>query len=102
VQAALTGDSAAFDARGRVLAWMSGSQHGVIPVRLTLPMTSSKTIYDRLGDYVPWTAVGIAVLFGFAPLAGWMRRRSHSGGKGGAVGGDEADYDAGTGLHVPG
>jgi apolipoprotein N-acyltransferase len=102
VQAALTGDSAAFDARGRVLAWMSGSQHGVIPVRLTLPVTSSRTIYDRLGDYVPWTAVGIAVLFGFAPLAGWMRRRDHSGGKGGAVGGDEADYGAGTGLHVPG
>ena len=102
VQAALTGDSAAFDARGRVLAWMSGSQHGVIPVRLTLPVTSSRTIYDRLGDYVPWTALGIAVLFGFAPLAGWMRRRDHSGGKGGAVGGDEADYDAGTGLHVPG
>jgi len=102
VQAALTGDSAAFDARGRVLAWMSGSQHGVIPVRLTLPVTSSRTIYDRLGDYVPWTALGIAVLFGFAPLAGWMRRRDHSGGKGGAVGGDEADYGAGTGLHVPG
>ena len=34
VQAALTGDSAAFDAQGRVLAWMSSSQHGVIPVRL--------------------------------------------------------------------
>ena len=102
VQAALTGDSAAFDARGRVLAWMSGSQHGVIQVRLTLPVTSLKTIYDRLGDYVPWTAVGIAVLFGFASLAGWTRRRSHSGGKGGAVGSDEADYDAGTGLHVPG
>jgi apolipoprotein N-acyltransferase len=101
VQAALTGDSAAFDARGRVLAWMSSSQHGVIPVRLTLPVTSSRTIYDRLGDYVPWTAVGIAVLFGFTPLAGSMRR-SHSGGKGGAVGGDEADYDSSTGLHVPG
>jgi len=102
VQAALTGDSAAFDARGRVLAWMSGSQHGVISVRLTLPAASSRTIYDRLGDYVPWTSVGIAVLFGFASLAGWMRRRGHSGGKGGAVGDDEADYDAGTGLHVPG
>jgi apolipoprotein N-acyltransferase len=96
VQAALTGDSAAFDARGRVLAWMSGSQRGVIPVRLTLPVTSSRTIYDRLGDYVPWTAVGVAVLFGFAALAGWMRRRGHSGGKGGAAGGDEAEYDPGT------
>ena len=101
VQAALTGDSAAFDARGRVLAWMSSSQHGAVLVRLTLPVTSSRTIYDRLGDYVPWTAVGIAVLFGFTPLAGSMRR-GHSGGKGGAVGGDEADYDSGTGLHVPG
>jgi hypothetical protein len=31
-------------------------------VRLALPPTSARTLYDRLGDYVPWTAVGIAVL----------------------------------------
>ena len=34
VQAALTGDTAAFDARGRLLAWMGQSAHGVVTVRL--------------------------------------------------------------------
>src|SRR6185437_14138964 len=37
VQAALTGDSAAFDSRGRVLAWMGGAERGVLPVTLALP-----------------------------------------------------------------
>jgi apolipoprotein N-acyltransferase len=62
VQAALTGDTVAYDARGRLLAWMGQSSHGVVTVRLGLPAASARTIYDRLGDYVPWTAVGIVVL----------------------------------------
>ena len=101
VQAALTGDSAAFDARGRQVAWMGETQSGVTTVRLALPVTSSRTLYDRLGDFVPWSAVGIAGVFALAGLAGWIRRR-RSGGKGGYAGGDGAQYDAGTGLHVPG
>jgi apolipoprotein N-acyltransferase len=101
VQAALTGDSAAFDARGRQVAWMGETQSGVTTARLTLPVTSSRTLYDRLGDFVPWSAVGIAGVFALAGLAGWIRRR-RSGGKGGYAGGDGAQYDAGTGLHVPG
>jgi apolipoprotein N-acyltransferase len=62
VQAALTGDSAAFDARGRLLAWAGPSKRGVILVRLQLPAAADRTVYDRLGDYVPWTATGIAAL----------------------------------------
>jgi apolipoprotein N-acyltransferase len=69
VQAALTGDSAAFDARGRLLAWAGSTYRGVILVRLGLPPASARTPYDRLGDYVPWTAVGItAVAAGLALL----------------------------------
>ncbi len=102
VQAALTGDSAAFDARGRLVAWMGESQRGVKTVRLTLPAAASRTIYDRLGDYVPWMAVGIGMVFALLALPGAIRRRGLRGGRGGAAGGDEAEYDAGTGLHVPG
>jgi apolipoprotein N-acyltransferase len=69
-QAALTGDSAAFDARGRMLAWAGTSYRGALIVRLALPSATTRTLYDRLGDYVPWTAVGIAAL---AVLAGVAR-----------------------------
>jgi apolipoprotein N-acyltransferase len=69
VQAALTGDSAAFDARGRTLAWANTSFRGAVIVRLGLPPVSARTPYDRLGDYVPWTAVGIAALAALAGLA---------------------------------
>ncbi len=62
VQAALTGDSAAFDARGRLLAWAGGSFNGVTYVRLGLPPASARTLYDQLGDYVPWSALGIVAL----------------------------------------
>jgi apolipoprotein N-acyltransferase len=62
LQAALTGDSAAFDARGRLLAWAGPSYRGVTLVRLPLPPAATRTPYDRLGDYVPWTATGIAAL----------------------------------------
>ena len=62
VQAALTGDSAAFDARGRLLGWAGTADRGVIPVTIALPAASARTPYDRLGDYVPWIAIGVVVL----------------------------------------
>jgi apolipoprotein N-acyltransferase len=70
VQAALTGVSVAFDARGRELARMGQSEHGVLTVRLGLPAGSARTLYDQWGDYVPWTAVAIVVL---AALISLMR-----------------------------
>jgi apolipoprotein N-acyltransferase len=62
VQAALTGDSAAFDGRGRLLSWYGPGREGIDVVRLALPPAAARTPYDRLGDYVPWTAVGIALV----------------------------------------
>ncbi|HEY1919519.1 MAG TPA: apolipoprotein N-acyltransferase [Streptosporangiaceae bacterium] len=62
VQAALTGDSAAFDSRGRLLSWFGSSRDGVDLVHLSLPAASVRTPYDRFGDYVPWTAVVIAAI----------------------------------------
>jgi apolipoprotein N-acyltransferase len=99
VQAALTGDSGAFDSRGRELAWMGPDQRGVATVTLRLPGIGSRTIYDRLGDYVPWAATGVAVA---AAAFGLWRLRGRRPGKGGATGGDTAEYEAGSGLHVPG
>jgi apolipoprotein N-acyltransferase len=80
VQAALTGDSAAFDARGRTLAWAGNNFRGVVTVRLALPRASARTLYDRLGDYVPWTAVGIAALAALAGLARGASARRRGGG----------------------
>jgi apolipoprotein N-acyltransferase len=62
VQAALTGVSAAFDSRGRLLTWLGPSQRGVALVKLELMPGSYLTLFDRIGDTVPWTAVGICVL----------------------------------------
>ena len=96
VQAALTGDSVAFDARGRLLAWMGQSSHGVVTVRLGLPAASARTIYDSWGDYVPWTAVGIVVLAALIMLA---NSRGLPGRSAGAGRGHEAQYV--TGQSVP-
>ena len=62
VQAALTGDSAAFDSRGRVLGWMGSSQRGVLRVTLALPPSSRRTPFDRFGDFVPWLAIVVVVI----------------------------------------
>jgi apolipoprotein N-acyltransferase len=71
VQAALTGDSVAFDARGRLLAWAGPSDHGSLTARLALPSAAARTPFDELGDYVPLTALAVtasAALF-------WLSRR---------------------------
>jgi apolipoprotein N-acyltransferase len=92
VQAALTGDSAAFDARGRLLSWMGESRSGIDIVHLPLPAAASRTPYDLLGDYVPWTAVGIAAAAAAVAFArsdrsgrdGWRRRIPWAGNHRGA------------------
>ena len=95
VQAALTGVTAAFDARGRLLAWMGQSSHGVVSVRLGLPAASAKTFYDRAGDYVPWSALGIVIL---AALVMFANSRGFPGRSAGAKGGHEAQYVAGQSV----
>ena len=77
VQAALTGDSVAFDARGRLLAWMGQSQHGVVTVRLGLPSAGVKTPYDRFGDYIPWASLAIIAVSAVILL---VRRRGNCTG----------------------
>jgi apolipoprotein N-acyltransferase len=62
VQAALTGDSAAFDARGRLLAWAGTTDRGVLHVTLALPPATVRTPFDRLGDYVPWFAIAVVTI----------------------------------------
>src|SRR5579863_297272 len=95
VQATLTGDTVAFDARGRLLAWLGQDQHGAVAVRLSLPAASVRTVYDRLGDYVPWAAVAIAVA---AALVMFANSRGPPGRRAGADGGHEAQY---VGQSVP-
>ena len=95
VQAALTGVTAAFDARGRLLAWMGQSSSGVVAVRLSLPATSARTVYDRFGDYVPWSALAVVVL---AALVMFANSRGFPGRSAGAKRGDEAQYVAGQSV----
>jgi apolipoprotein N-acyltransferase len=68
VQAALTGVTAAFDSRGRLLTWLSTAQSGVAFVRLGLVPGSDLTLFDRIGDTVPWAAIGITVLAALVAL----------------------------------
>jgi apolipoprotein N-acyltransferase len=51
VQAARTGVSAGYDADGRRLTWMGTSVRGATTV--DVPVATSRTPYDRFGDYVP-------------------------------------------------
>jgi apolipoprotein N-acyltransferase len=95
VQAALTGVTAAFDTRGRLLAWMGQSSHGVVSVRLGLPAASAKTFYDRAGDYVPWSALAIVIL---ATLVMFANSRGFPGRSAGAKGKHEAQYVAGQSV----
>ena len=74
VQAALTGVTAAFDPRGRLLTWLGSSQRGVALVRLGLVPASDLTVFDRIGDAVPWTAIGISVVSALVAL-NYTRRR---------------------------
>jgi apolipoprotein N-acyltransferase len=74
VQAALTGVSAAFDARGRQLAWVPGGHRGVPVVRLVLPPAAYRTLFDRRGPWLPWTAVTITAAAAIAAAA-WGRPR---------------------------
>ncbi|MGZ4435583.1 MAG: apolipoprotein N-acyltransferase [Trebonia sp.] len=97
VQAALTGDTVAFDARGRQQAWLDQSGHGVVTVRETLPAATARTFYDQAGDYVMWAGVAITALAALVMLG---RRRGFLGRGTGISGGRTAQYDTDTGQPV--
>jgi apolipoprotein N-acyltransferase len=96
-QAATTGDSVAFDARGRQIAWLGQDSKGVITVTLNLPAQADKTFYDQAGDYVMWSGVGITAL---AALVMLLRRRHFLANNTGAGSARTAEYDADTGDPV--
>jgi apolipoprotein N-acyltransferase len=58
LQAAISGTSAAFDARGHRLAWAPGGWRGADVVEL--PLSRERTPYVRVGDVVP-LACGLAL-----------------------------------------
>jgi len=70
LQGAISGTSAAFDARGRRLAWTPGSWRGAAVV--DLPLTAERTPYVRFGDVVP-VACGLALAAAAVAVA--VRRR---------------------------
>jgi apolipoprotein N-acyltransferase len=80
VHAAISGTSAAFDARGRRLAWAPATFRGAAVV--TLPLTAERTPYVRVGDVVP-LACGVALAVGAAVAAVRRRRGGISRGGGG-------------------
>jgi len=96
-QAALTGDTVAFDARGRQIAWLGQDGQGVVTVTLNLPAQADKTFYDQAGDYVMWSGVGITAL---AALVMLLRRRHFLAHTTGAASSRTAEYDADTGDPV--
>jgi apolipoprotein N-acyltransferase len=75
VQAALTGDTVAYDAQGRLLASMNTAQRGVLTVRLGLVPAAAQTPFDRIGEVVPWTAIGIALLAVLVLIRTWRPHR---------------------------
>ncbi|MFC4912662.1 apolipoprotein N-acyltransferase [Actinomadura gamaensis] len=73
VQAALTGVSAAFDARGRRIAWLDTDRRGTVPVRMAVPPPASRTPYDRVGDVIPLACLIISFLGIMGAV--WRHRR---------------------------
>jgi apolipoprotein N-acyltransferase len=104
VQAALTGDTVAFDARGRELAWLGQSGHGVVTVRLELPAGSARTFYDQAGDYVMWTGVAVSAIALLVMIASMIvaRRRGFLANTTGVADGGTAEYGTDTGQPVVG
>jgi apolipoprotein N-acyltransferase len=71
VHAGLSGDSSAFDARGRRLAWCPSGFRGVVVV--DVPLASVATPYQRVGDWVPTLAfvvLGVALFRWHRPAHG--------------------------------
>ena len=67
----------------------------MISVRLGLPAASARTIYDQLGDYVPWSTLAIVVV---AALVMFANSRGFPARSAGVKGGHEAQYVAGQSV----
>jgi apolipoprotein N-acyltransferase len=73
VRGAVSGTSAAFDARGRRLAWLPASDTGTFDV--ALPVASATTPYVRFGDWVVALAVVVVAVTAAVTLMRRLRRR---------------------------
>ncbi|WP_367141201.1 apolipoprotein N-acyltransferase [Mycobacterium sp.] len=74
VHTGLSGDSAAFDARGRRLVWLVSSYRGTAVVRV--PLGSVTTVYQRLGNWVVVLSGTITVCAGAAGILRWLAGRA--------------------------
>jgi apolipoprotein N-acyltransferase len=73
VQAALTGVSVAYDARGRRLAWLDTSHRGSAVVTLWPVSAGSQTPFDRYGDVVPYFGIAVTAIAAAAFVTGAAR-----------------------------
>ncbi len=71
VHVGLSGDSSAFDARGRRLAWCPSGFRGVVMV--SVPLDANATLYQRRGDWVPVLAFVILGGAVGSALLRWQR-----------------------------
>jgi apolipoprotein N-acyltransferase len=71
VLVAVSGTSAAFDSRGRRLAWIDQHETGTWTV--DVPLASEETLFVRWGDWVPATCLVVVLMA--ATAAAWRARR---------------------------
>jgi apolipoprotein N-acyltransferase len=76
VLVAVSGTSAAFDARGRRLAWVPADEEVAFVVEV--PLSREETPYVRFGDWVVWLSLGVAATAAAMPLARRVRTRFQS------------------------
>lgn len=75
---AVSGTSAAFDARGRRLAWMPADETGAFTVEV--PLSQEETPYVRFGDWVPRLCLVVVLLTGALAGVAWWRGRGRGDG----------------------
>jgi apolipoprotein N-acyltransferase len=80
LHATLSGTSAAFDGRGRLLLWMPTDVTGAREV--TIPITAGTAPYVRLGDWVPVACAAALAVWAAAAISQRGLGRSRSPGHG--------------------
>ncbi|TDD37337.1 hypothetical protein E1286_37300 [Nonomuraea terrae] len=68
----LSGTSAAFDARGRPLAWIGPDYRGVFVI--DVPLSREPTPYVRFGEWAPIAAAAVLLATGGVCTARRLRR----------------------------
>lgn len=71
--AAVSGTSAAFDARGRLIAWRPADWEGAYLV--DIPLSQEQTLYVRYGDWALWLAWVVTGAASILGAARWLPRR---------------------------